>query len=180
MIEDKEPQDDPCKSIFTDIFKSKMFGLVSAVQTFGSQKHGRNTWQQEYDSVKNQDSLFGHLYSAIYLKQKFDLESGLPNLGHAACRLMYLIEKEVEGTFGRDYVQDIEQSVEEATNLLGTPTSSSVKPDLDYDLLVDSKPGALNCKIGMVYAKNILKYVLNYHKDNDTDNYHYTKEVSNG
>jgi hypothetical protein len=91
------------KSIFADPFRSKMFGLLSAVQTFGEKKYDRNNWRNGFNVEELLDALLGHLYSHFYLGEVYDQESKLPHLGHAAAELMFLIENTIKEDFGRNY-----------------------------------------------------------------------------
>lgn len=100
------------KVILAEPFKSKMFGLLATVLTFGAKKYARGNWRQGFKSEELLDALLGHLYSHYYLGELIDEESGIPHLGCAAAELMFLIEQDVEGTFSRTYFIDKEASNE--------------------------------------------------------------------
>lgn len=68
---------------------------VAQIREFGCKKyHDPENWRQ-VEPQRYRDALYRHML-AYFDGEKFDKESGLPHLWHAACNIAFLIEMERE------------------------------------------------------------------------------------
>lgn len=76
---------------------------VAAVLTYGAQKYAKNSWQSVPDAEgRYEDALDRHL-NAWKMGEKFDPESGLHHLAHAACNALFLLWFQMKNDPGSDY-----------------------------------------------------------------------------
>ena len=72
-----------------------LISAVTAIREYGCKKyHDPENWRQ-VEPQRYRDALYRHML-AYFDGEKFDEESGLPHLWHAACNIAFLIEMEWE------------------------------------------------------------------------------------
>lgn len=79
---------------------------MAKVMTYGMSKYGSHQWRGGFKYSRLMDAAFRHLH-AYNSGERFDSETGLTHLSHAACNLMMLMEFEKTGKGEDDlYVED--------------------------------------------------------------------------
>lgn len=81
------------KLLFSCLTRGLAYPLkaVAAVLTYGAQKYAADSWQTVPDAERRyEDALDRHL-NAWKMGEKFDEESGLHHLAHAACNALFLL-----------------------------------------------------------------------------------------
>lgn len=71
---------------------------VAAVLTYGAKKYAPDNWRHVPDARARYHSAARRHLSAWASGEKFDHESGLPHLSHAACCLLFLLEFDLAPT----------------------------------------------------------------------------------
>ena len=69
---------------------------IIEVLTIGAQKYDDNNWRyvdNKYD--RYQDALLRHIHAYVG-GEKFDPETGINHLSHAACNLLFLLQLDIE------------------------------------------------------------------------------------
>jgi len=66
---------------------------IAKVRQFGVEKHGSSEDWRDYSDKDIYDAVLRHIFEAQKDKKVCDNESGLLSLAHAACGIMFLIEK---------------------------------------------------------------------------------------
>jgi len=70
--------------------------MVARVRRFGIEKHGNSEDWRTTPEVSHYDAMLRHLQAAME-GEEFDAESGLPHLAHAACSIMFELERKYGG-----------------------------------------------------------------------------------
>lgn len=90
MTNDKAYKADKGKLRF-DLISPEFTKAVAGVLTFGAEKYGPNNWQNLEDPTNRYyAALLRHL-NAFHAGEKYDKESGMSHLAHAATNIMFLM-----------------------------------------------------------------------------------------
>lgn len=90
-----------------DLIPADALRAVAQVMTMGAAKYGERNFERGMLWSKALGPLLRHV-NARQLGEKYDKESGLPHLAHAACNVLFLLAYELRGL---DHLDDLEPFV---------------------------------------------------------------------
>lgn len=90
----KYDQDKPRMALMLDGCPNAL-EAVASVLTFGAQKYAAHSWQGVANGEERYKSALLRHLSAVSKGEKFDSESGLHHLAHAACNALFILELEL-------------------------------------------------------------------------------------
>lgn len=70
---------------------AKPIKAIAAVLTYGCEKYAEDSWQQVPNGKARYESALDRHMNAWKDGEKYDEESGLPHLAHAACNMMFVL-----------------------------------------------------------------------------------------
>lgn len=84
-----------------DLLPIRPLEAIGEVLTFGAKKYSERNWEKGFSWSRPFGACLRHLF-AFWRGEKYDPETGLPHLAHAACCVLFLLEFSEYSGAGKD------------------------------------------------------------------------------